>query len=223
MRTPTAGRRLMAGLAVLLLSSGCSAGPSLAPAPTSAPTPTVGGTAGGTPVVTPTATSPTGLSVGRQILTATRLADGRVLVAGGFGASDGALASADLYDPTTDRFSATGSMTTARGFHTATLLAGGRVLIAGGTAQTWHTPGPFLASAELYDPSTGRFSATGSLSVAREQHTATLLADGRVLIAGGNDTLSTGLASAELYDLKAGTSAPPARWPRLAPGTPRPS
>jgi hypothetical protein len=148
------------------------------------------------------------MGVGREIHTATLLADGRVLVAGGFDASDAALASAQLYDPVTDRFSPTGSMTAARGFHTATLLGDGRVLIAGGDSKTWHWTGPFLASAELYDPATGTFTATGSMSAARQEHTATLLRDGRVLIAGGNDTGASAVASAELYDPKTGTFSP---------------
>ena len=124
---------------------------------------------------------------GRQIHTATLLADGRVLVAGGYDANDAALASAELYDPKTGTFSPTGSMATARGRHTATLLSDGRVLIAGGGPASWTGAGAYLASAELYDPKTGTFSPTGSMATARDGHTATLLADGRVLIAGGDD------------------------------------
>jgi hypothetical protein len=74
------------------------------------------------------------------------------------------------------------------------LIAGGRVLVAGGTnGSMW------LASAELYDPATGKFSPTGSMATARNGYTATLLADGRVLIAGGGNDTSAYLASAELY------------------------
>ena len=69
---------------------------------------------------------------------------------------------------------------TARDFHTATLLPNGKVLVAGGANGSG-----FLASAELYDPATGTWSATGSLNTARYQHTATLLADGKVLVVGG--------------------------------------
>jgi hypothetical protein len=140
--------------------------------------------------------------------TATLLSDGRVLIVGGQIESDNrfsALATAELYDPTTGRFSATGSMTVARFNHTATLLPNGRVLIAGGGGPPGigNSPSPVsspgLASAELYDPASGTFTATGSMSGARYWHTATLLSSGRVLIAGGGDGTHP-LASAELYD-----------------------
>jgi hypothetical protein len=100
-------------------------------------------------------------------------------------------------------------MTTARGGQTATLLSDGRVLIAGGSnlrliAGGSDSPGDSLAggnlaSAELYDPKTGTFSPTGSMTTARSGHTATLLSDGRVLMAGGSDSSFQPLSSAELY------------------------
>jgi len=99
-------------------------------------------------------------------------------------------------------FAPTGSMTVARMGHTATLLPSGKVLIAGGVDSVFSAG---LASAELYDPVAGTFTATGDMTVARgTEHTATLLATGKVLIAGGHDDTND-LASAELYDPAAGT------------------
>jgi len=169
-----------------------------APSPTERPT--------SPPAPTPDIPELTGvLGVGRQIQTATVLADGRVLLAGGYDNKDRELASAVVYDPGTDAFSPTGRLTEARGYHTATRLADGRVLITGGGPAGWLGNFTFLASAELYDPATGTFSPTGSMTTAREVQTATLLADGRVLVVGGMDTQSHATASAELYDPTTGT------------------
>jgi Kelch motif len=107
-------------------------------------------------------------------------------------------------------WSTTGSMTAARtlfgeGEFTATLLTDGRVLVAGGfQCSGVCSPVPNVASAELYNPITGSWSPTGSMTVAREFHTATRLLDGRVLVAGGD---SSG-TSAELYDPTTGTWSP---------------
>src|SRR5437762_585104 len=83
---------------------------------------------------------------------------------------------------------------TARDLHTATVLPNGTVLVVGGYDGT-----NSLASAELYDPAAGTWSATGSFRIARYYHTATLLPNGTVLVVGGNDGTNS-LASAELYD-----------------------
>src|SRR5438067_1511338 len=96
-------------------------------------------------------------------------------------------------------FDNTGSLVTARYLHTATLLPNGKVLVAGGFGSS--VP---LASAELYDPASGTWTATGSLGTARYYHTATLLPNGKVLVAEGANS-SGDLASAELYDPASGT------------------
>jgi hypothetical protein len=134
--------------------------------------------------------------------TATLLADGRVLIVGGsenlgVQKAKAALASAELYDPKTGRFVTTGAMSTGRSAgQTATLLTDGLVLVAGGNAS--YVQEEPLASAELYDPRAGSFHKTGSMAEARDCHTATLLHDGRVLVAGGDDS------TAELYDSEVG-------------------
>jgi hypothetical protein len=134
------------------------------------------------------------MEVERAAHTATLLANGRVLVTGGIRTGEAALASAELYDPQTRKFSPTGSMTAVRSGHTATLLKNGLVLLAGG----FDDEDP-VATAELYDPATGRFEPTGSLTAPRGGATATLLRDGRVLVAGGYDG-DRSLASADRYD-----------------------
>jgi len=99
-------------------------------------------------------------------------------------------------------WSPTGSMTTARTFFTTTLLPNGKVLVAGGDYRAKDDTETTLASAELYDPATGIWTATGSMTVARESHTATLLPNGKVLVTGGCllDAAFVPEATAELYD-----------------------
>jgi hypothetical protein len=130
--------------------------------------------------------------------TATLLADGRVLVAGGdlgYDANPRALASAELYDPGTGTWTPTGSMLTGRYRHTATLLPDGKVLVAGGNIDSSGVVGIdcCLATAELYDPANGTWTATGSMNAPRVDQWATLLHDGTVLVVGGDAYPNTGL------------------------------
>ncbi len=158
---------------------------------------------------TPTA----GLAHPRFAHTATLLPNGKVLVAGGVTNYD-ATRSAELYNPATGTWSFTGSLATDRQGATTTLLPNGKVLVAGGS----HYDGILissLASAELYNPATGTWSPTGNLAAGRYWHTATLLPNGKVLVAGGYDPNnypnSYGVvASAELYDPATGAWLPDA-------------
>jgi hypothetical protein len=140
--------------------------------------------------------------------TASLLNDGRVLIAGGTGSGSGGttVASAEIYDPATGKFTPTGSMHTARETASATLLADGRVLILGGEYGGGRTGG-FVSSAEIYDPATGLFSGAGSMAGGYLAHTATRLPDGRVLIAGGMDLKGT-TDKAWLFDPATGTFSP---------------
>jgi len=142
------------------------------------------------------------LHAGRYHHTATRLGNGQVLVAGGQDSTNTVLGSAELYDPATGTWSQTGDMSVALTEATATLLDDGQVLVTGGLSNV--TDDTRSAVAELYDPATGTWSLTGSLHTARNFHTATLLEDGRVLIAGGQSFFSL-LTSTELYDPATGT------------------
>jgi WD40 repeat protein len=141
------------------------------------------------------------MAVARGWHTATLLQDGRVLVIGGRTADAGSplsvqdFRSAELYNPATATFTSTGSPARPLSQHTATLLPNGKVLIAGGVDATNPNLTTATATAEIYDPATGAFSPTGNMTAARTGHTATLLANGRVLITGGS-----GLSTAEVYD-----------------------
>ena len=144
---------------------------------------------------------------GRGDHTATLLPNGKVLVAGGFyivitiNGESFSLDTAELYDPVSGTWTATGSLATARQEHTATLLPDGRVLVVGGRDYDSTSYDEYLASAELYDPGTGTWATTGSLGTARAGHTATLLPNGKVLVAGGVSNYQIGItSSAELYD-----------------------
>jgi hypothetical protein len=134
------------------------------------------------------------MSAARIAPTATRLANGKLLVTGGSDNISGLLSSAELYDPASNTWSAASPLSTARSFPTATLLASGKVLLTGGGGTS-----SYLASAELYDPASNTWSAASPMSTARYGQTATLLPNGKVLVAAGYGG-SSFLTSAELYD-----------------------
>ena len=134
---------------------------------------------------------------------ASALASGGALVIGGANNQSTVLASVERYDAAQNQWNPTGSLGLARFSHTASLLPSGKVLVTGG--RTSLANGSVTSSVELYDPASGLWTASGSLAVARSEHTATLLASGRVLVVGGFDGSFHVLASAELYDPVTGT------------------
>ncbi len=142
----------------------------------------------------------------RAYHTATPLASGKVLVAGGQ-RGNSSLRSVELYDPETGTWTSTGGLRTGRYHHTATLLASGEVLVAGGFGR-FGNRNSVTRSAELYDPATGWWTATGRLGTPRTEHTATLLPSGKVLVAGGEAPGTIYLSSAELYDPGTGIWTP---------------
>jgi N-acetylneuraminic acid mutarotase len=159
------------------------------------------------------------MSTARQQHTATVLQSGEMLVTGGTSGvfswleSNSVFSSAELYNSATNSWNSVGSMSTARYQHTASLLGNGEVLVAGGNdINGTCSCTTFVSSADLYNPATNIFTATGTLNVARYAHTATVLQDGTVLVVGGfggpTSTLQSGggvLASAEIYNPAAGT------------------
>ncbi|MBA3302724.1 MAG: hypothetical protein H0U26_02490 [Acidimicrobiia bacterium] len=134
--------------------------------------------------------------------TVTRLATGRVLVAGGwtsdFLASDLAVGAAEVYDVPAQGWRDRESMAEDRRDHRATLLDDGRVLVSGGLDQNCDSESFLLASAELYDPDELGFVPAASMTRARQDHEAVLLRDGRVLVMGGTDGAGP-LATAEVW------------------------
>jgi large repetitive protein len=139
------------------------------------------------------------MNTARYLHTATRLTDGRVLVVGGelYGL---ALSSAEIYDPASGVWMPAASLGVARVCHTTTLLPNGYVLVVGGYTEIVSTGATTVASAELYDPLKGTWTATGTMIGAHADHTAILLPNGQVLVAGGFDQGTGASSTAELYD-----------------------
>jgi N-acetylneuraminic acid mutarotase len=138
------------------------------------------------------------MSIARSTHTATLLTDGTVLIAGGYNGQR-ELSSAEIFNPNTEKWTATGSLMNRRQNHTATLLHDGKVLVVGGYGSSQGTFLP-IAYAELYDPTRKTWTVTGSMNYPRSNHTATLLPNGKVLVVGGEDIHLLASSSAELYD-----------------------
>lgn len=134
----------------------------------------------------------------RVFHTATLLPNGKVLIVGGYNDSI-YTTTAELYDPATGIFTSAGHMNSIRTDHTTTLIPSGKVLITGGNTAGYGAG--TLNTAEIYDPATGTFTLTGNLAYARTSHTATLLSNGKVLVAGGAEGMYASINhnSAELY------------------------
>lgn len=133
------------------------------------------------------------------------LPEGKVLAIGGDDASGNALATCEVYDVATETWTAVAPMSTPRERHTATVLGDGRVVVIGGNTTTIFNYGFQTASVEIYDPATGQWSDGGQLLQARQDHSATLLPDGTILVVGGWGG-SRFLSFCEIYDPQSHTS-----------------
>lgn len=143
------------------------------------------------------------LNVARSCHSATLLPNGKVLVVGGEAGSP--LRSVELYDPATGGWTVAKDLNVTRSQHTATLLPNGRVLVAGGVTVGFPST-TITKTVEIYDPSAETWTSVRDMKETRAAHTATLLFDGRVLVAGGATANSqTSLNTAELYDVNANT------------------
>ena len=177
----------------------------------------VGGVTGGTALASAEIFDPAGkagagsftaaagtMAQGRSAHTATLLATGKILIAGGQSGGS-SLQTAYLFDPAAGTFSSAINMIVPRQFHRATVLGDNRVLITGG-ANNFGT----AATAEIFDPSTGVFTASGAMATARFLHTATLLNDGTVLVTGGTIPSASNLQTntAEIYTVGTASFTP---------------
>jgi len=197
---------------VLVLGAAVGAVASLVPSPSPLPPPPTA--APPSPTLPPAACTAVVCATGpladaRAGQSATRLADGSVLVIGG--ATDSwttFLLDAERWDPSSGTFGPAGSLAAGRHGHTATLLPDGRILVVGGYGQPG-SDGDAIASAEVWDPATSTFSTTGPLSRPRAGQGAALLSDGRVLIMGGwSGPASSSTDTTEIWDPSTGAFSP---------------
>ena len=165
------------------------------------------------------------MSMARASNTATLLSDGEVLVTGGasiyHGPKGTVTATAEIYDPASGTWHGAARMSVARYHHMAALLPDGRVLVTGGWALTSNSD-KSLASAEIYDPATNRWTATGSMATGRARGSIAALPDGRVLVVDGVDPAYHVMATTEIWDSAsgrwrlAGRLGTAVMWPALA-------
>jgi N-acetylneuraminic acid mutarotase len=152
-------------------------------------------------------------------LTATLLPSGKLLVVGGVKSAGAGTAAADLFDPASATWTTVAPMSVMRASHAATLLADGRLLVTGGSTVSSAAAKGYVnnTSAEIYDPVANTWTPAPPMSVARSHHTATLMADGKVLVVGGENVNYLVEPTAEIYDPVANT------WsaPRVQPQSPR--
>jgi WD40 repeat protein len=216
---------MLFGIMAIIGLAGCASTPSSSTVPSAPPSATAsaiaspGATLSATPTPSPTPAPPltfvaTGsMHTARGGATATLLKNGKVLIAGGYAHTDlpwTFYASAEIYDPETGKFANTGSMTAARAYVTAILLSDGRVLVAGGEgcSDPKHCTNiqsgamQYLVSADIYDPATGKFTRTGSMTDITQSVAAALLPDGKVLVVGQANF------AGQLYDPATGKFVP---------------
>ncbi|HET7487001.1 MAG TPA: kelch repeat-containing protein [Acidimicrobiales bacterium] len=152
--------------------------------------------------VTDTWTSTGAMNQPRSRYAATLLRDGRVLVAGGIVAPGAGTTQTEVFDPGTGAWSSTGSMQQARGDYASVLLGDGTVLVVGGAYNERLSLGT-TAGVERFDPTTESWTPVASMPWAAAFLSATLLPDGRVLVAGGrvrDGTKTRVIAQAAIYD-----------------------
>jgi len=149
------------------------------------------------------------MAVARHLAAAVRLTDGRVLVAGGSGTGTdlNAVASTEVYSPATGQWTSASPMSVARSAHSAALLSDGTVLVSGGADGTFRAPILFPGS-ERFNPITGAWTATGAVTTARGFHRTLTLADGRVLMIGGSDFVTTVFSASDLFNPATGIWTP---------------
>jgi type II secretory pathway component GspD/PulD (secretin) len=144
------------------------------------------------------------MTTARAAHTAVLAPDGSVIILAGNNDQNVSISSDDVYESGSGSFASTGSLHHERWLHTATLLPNGKVLVAGGERRSFDDDGlpnlVVLTTVEIFDPVTGHATSRANLKTERVVHTATLLKNGKVLIAGGLNNAGTTLSSAELLE-----------------------